>query len=72
MASDKKVSVSIKNNKIVKSNGASGGLYFIGFIGAAVYLIGQADGFWPIVVAFLKACVWPAFLVHDSFKFIYS
>jgi hypothetical protein len=44
--------------------------YFLGLIGALVYYIQLADNFWQIVVACLKALVWPAFLVYDLLKFI--
>jgi hypothetical protein len=37
-------------------------------IGAAVYYISAATGFWMGVVGFLKAIVWPAFLVYEGFK----
>jgi hypothetical protein len=48
---------------------ASGGaVYGLGFIGAAVYFISAASGFWAGVVGFLKAIVWPAFLVYEAFK----
>jgi hypothetical protein len=46
------------------SHASTGGAYFLGFIGAAVYYIGSVDGFWNIVLGFLKACIWPALLVH--------
>ncbi len=39
-------------------------VYGLGFIGAAVYYIQQATGFWEGVLGVLKALVWPAFLVH--------
>ncbi len=42
--------------------------YFLGVIGAAVYFISVATGFWMGVVGFLKAMVWPAFLVYEAFK----
>jgi hypothetical protein len=45
------------------SNACGGGFYFLGFIGACVYYIQQASGFWQGVVGVLKAIVWPAFLV---------
>ncbi len=51
-----------KNNKIQK--GGMGGAYFLGMIGAAVYYLHTTVGFWPSIVALLKACVWPAFLVY--------
>ncbi len=50
--------------------GASGAVYGLGLIGAAVYYISAAVGFWPGVVGFLKALVWPAFLVYDALKFL--
>ncbi len=47
-----------------------GGFYFFGFIGAAVYFIGQATSFRIGVLAILKAIVRPAFLVHGLLKFL--
>ncbi len=46
----------------------SGGLYCIGFIGAAVYYISTATGFWNGVLGVLKALVWPAFVVYGLLK----
>ncbi|MFZ6014775.1 MAG: hypothetical protein ACOYUZ_00250 [Patescibacteria group bacterium] len=48
------------------------GVYGLGFIGAAVYYISHATGFWVGVLGFLKAIVWPAFLVYDVLKFLGS
>lgn len=45
-------------------------VYFFGGIGALVYYIQLADGFWEIVLAFLKTIVWPAFVTYDLLKFI--
>ena len=47
---------------------ASGAIYGMGFIGAAVYYISQAAGFWAGVIGVLKAIVWPAFLVYEALK----
>lgn len=46
--------------------GKAGGppIYFLGIIGAAVYYLHTTTGFWPSIVALLKALVWPAFLVY--------
>ena len=41
-----------------------GSVYFVGFIGAVIYYIQQANGFWEGVLGVLKALVWPAFLVY--------
>jgi len=48
--------------------GSSGAVYGLGLIGAAVYYISNATGFWMGVVGFLKALVWPAFLVYQALK----
>lgn len=51
-------------------NGGAGAIYGLGFIGAAVYYVSYAVGFWGSVVGILKAMVWPAFLVYGLLKFI--
>jgi len=45
-------------------------VYGLGFIGAAVYFISHATGFWIGVLGFLKALVWPAVLVYEVMKYI--
>lgn len=54
--------------KVYREGGPSGAIYGLGLIGAAVFYISQATGFWNGVVGFLKAIVWPAFLVYELFK----
>ena len=44
----------------------SSAIYGLGFIGAAVYYIAHASGFWAGVIGILKAFVWPAFLVYEA------
>lgn len=51
-----------KNKCDYKKSG--GCFYFLGFIGAAIYYIQQATGFWAGVLGVLKAIVWPAFLIY--------
>ena len=46
----------------------SGAVYGLGLIGAAVYFISHAAGFWMGVLGVLKAIVWPAFLIYAAFK----
>lgn len=42
----------------------TGGMfYFLGFVGALVYYIATATGFWMGVLGVLKALIWPAMLV---------
>jgi hypothetical protein len=47
-----------------------GAVYGLGFLGAAVYYIQAADGFWEGVLGILKAVVWPAFTVYELLKFL--
>jgi len=46
----------------------SGAVYGLGLIGAAIYFIGTAGSFWAGVLGFLKAIVWPVFLVYHAMK----
>lgn len=49
---------------------SSNGVYFLGFIGAAVYYFSTATGFWVGVIGLLKAMLWPGFLVFEILKFL--
>lgn len=51
-------------------NGSESAIYGLGLIGAAIYFISKATTFWMGVVGFLKALVWPAFLIHQAFEFL--
>ena len=42
----------------------------MGFIGAAIYYISTAHGFWMGVLGFLKAIIWPVFMVYDALKYL--
>ena len=44
--------------------GGGGAVYGLGLIGALVYYIQHAHGFWPVILAILKGLVWPALLVY--------
>jgi hypothetical protein len=49
---------------------SNGAIYGLGFIGAVVYYISHATGFWMGVLGFLKALIWPVFVVHGLLKFM--
>ena len=51
-------------NLIKKEYKTGCGIYGIGFLGALIYYIQQATGFWNGILGVLKAAVWPAFLVY--------
>jgi len=52
----------------IQGNASSGAVYGLGFIGAAIYFISHATTFWIGVIGFLKALVWPAIFVYETFK----
>ncbi|GAH83229.1 unnamed protein product [marine sediment metagenome] len=56
--------------KDIQGNAPAGAVYGLGFIGAAVYFIVHATCFWAGVLGFLKAIVWPAFLVYEALKYL--
>jgi hypothetical protein len=55
-------------DKVIHHRTSSNAVYGLGLIGAAIYYIMQATGFWMGVLGFLKALVWPAFLVYEALK----
>ena len=60
----------MKKEKSKYDSGMAGFVYCAGFIGAAVYYISHATGFGMGVIGFLKAIVWPAFLVYELLGFL--
>jgi hypothetical protein len=61
-----------KDGRAWANRGAGGGnaVYGLGLVGALVYYIQHAHGFWPVVVGVLKALVWPAFVIYDLLTFL--
>jgi hypothetical protein len=50
--------------------GSMSAVYGLGFLGAAIYYISNATGFWMGVLGVLKAIIWPMFLIYELFKFL--
>jgi hypothetical protein len=50
--------------------GIAGAAYFMGLIAAAIYYIQNAVSFGTGVLGFLKALVWPVFLVYNLLEFL--
>lgn len=57
-----------KCRKGVGGGGASGAIYGLGFIGAAVFFIQHANSFGAGIWGVLKALVWPALLVYKALE----
>lgn len=49
-------------------NGGPGIVYFLGFIGALIYFLQQADTFWQGVLGVLEAFVWPVLLIYHALQ----
>ena len=49
---------------------AGGAVYGLGFIGAVIYFIQHAPTFWLGVLGFLKAIIWPVFVVYKLLEFL--
>ncbi len=61
-----------RGRKYQNMNDSAGGIWFAGFIGALVYYLHYHSGtVWLVILAFLKAMVWPAFVVYGLLKFLY-
>ncbi|XZF16250.1 hypothetical protein ACTHGU_08935 [Chitinophagaceae bacterium MMS25-I14] len=45
-------------------------IYAMAFIGAFIYYLQHTMGFWPGVVGFLKALIWPGILVYRIMEFL--
>ncbi len=56
-----------KKNFQIKTTKGSNGFYFLGFLGSAIYFISRSTDFWGGVLGFLKAIIWPLFLVYEAF-----
>jgi hypothetical protein len=62
-----------KEIKVIKKYGSgssAGAVYGLGFIGAFVYYIQGSQTFMEGVIGFLKALVWPAFLIYRVFELL--
>lgn len=51
--------------KITHDHGPIGSVLFTAYIGAVVYFFQQSPDFWGLVLALLKALVWPAFVLYQ-------
>lgn len=57
--------------KVVYKDHAKFGMFaFLTYIGAAWYFLEISYGFWPSILALLKAAVWPVYLIHRVFELL--
>lgn len=56
--------------KVINNNTGSGAIYGLGIIGALIYYIQHADGFWAIIVGIVKAIFWPAVILYEVLRLL--
>lgn len=50
--------------KIINQHGPMGFVAFVAFVGAFIYFCQTAHNFGDVLFAFIKALVWPGFVVY--------
>ncbi|MFZ2126062.1 MAG: hypothetical protein WAV04_00945 [Candidatus Microsaccharimonas sp.] len=54
-----------KTVKVIDRAGPIGFIFFLAYIGAAIYFIQQSSGgFWEVILGLLQAAVWPVYVVY--------
>ncbi len=61
---------SYKTVKVINESGPWGFVLFIAWLGALVYFVQQSEGFGGFIVAILKSCVWPAYVMFEILKLL--
>jgi hypothetical protein len=46
------------------------GIFLVTYVGALIYFADKANGFGEVLLAFLQAAVWPAYLVNHVFTML--
>lgn len=54
-----------KTVKVINKAAAAGCIFFLSYIGAAIYFIEKSGGgFWEVILGLLQAIVWPVYVVY--------
>ena len=54
-----------KSVKVIEKAGPSGFIFFLAYIGAAIYFIDKSSGgFWEVILGLLQAVVWPVYVMY--------
>ncbi len=56
--------------KVMNQHGPLGFVMFVAFIGAFVYFLQNTHNFGEVLFAFIKAIVWPGFVVYHALQLI--
>jgi hypothetical protein len=58
------------NAKVIVRDSGIGWILFTAYVGALIYFIQRAEGILEVVLAFLQAAVWPAYVLHAVLKLL--
>lgn len=54
-----------KTVKVINQAGPTGFVFFLAYIGAAIYFIQHSTGgFWDVILGLLRAAVWPVYIMY--------
>lgn len=70
LAKDGDSFIKFQHAEKVVNNGGSGAIYGLGIVGAFIYFMQQADGFWAVIWGIIQAVFWPAVLVYEALKLL--
>jgi hypothetical protein len=56
--------------KVVNNNTSSGAIYGLGIVGALIYYMQHADGFWAVIWGIVKAVFWPAVIIYRALELL--
>lgn len=56
--------------KIINQHGPMGFVMFVAFVGAFMYFLQYAHNFGAVIFAFIKALVWPGFVIYHLMHFL--
>ena len=59
-----------KTKERTSESGTAGFAYVLGFFGALAYYWSTATSLWAVIVGFIQAVLWPAFLVYGLLVFM--
>jgi hypothetical protein len=48
------------------------GIFLVTYVGALIYFVDKADGFGSVLLAFLQAAVWPAYVVNHVLTLLHA
>ncbi len=60
-----------KTVKVINRAGPTGFVFFLAYIGAAIYFIQQSSGgFWEVILGLLQAAVWPVYVIYHVLQLL--